>query len=294
MPSLSSILTHTGRTALAGVIGWPIAHSQSPKVHGYWLALYGIDGAYLPLAVSPDRLGEAIAGLPALGFRGANVTIPYKEAVLPFLDQITDVARQIGAVNTLIVGEDERITGTNTDAQGFLDNLRHQAPEWTTGCPAAVVGAGGAARAVCAALMNAGVPEILVFNRTVEKAEDLADSLQIHHTSNIHPLPLTEKSWKSHAKDLGLMVNATALGMCGHSSLSLDLDVLGPKTVVADIVYTPLKTPLLDAAARRGLKTVDGLGMLLHQARAGFAQWFGVMPEVTPDLRDFILANRDV
>lgn len=285
------ILTHTGATRLAGVIGWPVDHSQSPRLHGYWLAHHGIDGAYVPLAVPPDRLAEAVAGLPALGFSGANVTIPHKTAVIPLLHHVTAVARQIGAVNTLIVNGDGTITGTNTDAQGFLDNLKQQAPAWNPDRPAAVIGAGGAARAVCAALINAGVPEILLFNRTVDKAAELAESLRIHRAAAIFPLPLTGGMWKTRARDIGLMVNATALGMTGHPALNLDLSVLRPDTVVADIVYAPLKTPLLAAAEQHGLTAVDGLGMLLHQARAGFSQWFGTMPEVTGELRAFVLSG---
>jgi len=285
------ILTHTGTSALAGVIGWPVAHSQSPRLHGYWLAHHHIDGAYVPLAVPPERLAEAIAGLPALGFSGANVTIPHKSAVIPLVHHVTAVARQIGAVNTLVVNSDGTVTGTNTDAQGFLDNLKQQAPDWEPTRPAAVIGAGGAARAVCAALINAGVPEILLFNRTVDKAAELAESLRIHRAAAIFPLPLTGGMWTARARDIGLMVNATALGMTGHPPLDLDLGVLGADTVVADIVYAPLETPLLAAARARGLATVDGLGMLLHQARAGFSQWFGVMPEVTEELRAFVLAG---
>jgi len=291
MTHTSRILTHTGTTRLAGVIGWPVAHSQSPRLHGYWLAHHGVDGAYLPLAVPPDRLAEAIAGLPALGFSGANVTIPHKTAVIPLVHHVTAVARQIGAVNTLIVNSDGTVTGTNTDAQGFLDNLRQQAPDWTPVRSAAVIGAGGAARAVCAALINAGVPEILLFNRTVEKAAELAESLRVHRAVAIVPLPLTNATWTARAREIGLMVNATALGMTGHPALDLDLDVLQADTVVADIVYAPLETPLLAAARIRGLVAVDGLGMLLHQGRVGFSQWFGTMPEVTEDLRTFVLAG---
>ncbi len=282
-------LAHSGKTLLAGVIGWPVAHSQSPRLHAYWLAERGIDGAYLPLAVPPGGLEAAVRGLPALGFRGANVTIPYKEAVIPLLDRVSPVARRIGAVNTLIVEADGTISGTNTDAEGFIENLRDRAPAWRPDRPVAVLGAGGAARAVCAALLQAGVPELRLFNRTLEKAERLAQALGPDFAAPIRALPLAAADWAKAAPDLGLAVNTTSLGMTGHPPLDLDLGCLPADAVVADIVYNPLRTPFLAAAENRGLATVDGLGMLLFQARAGFAAWFGQTPEVTPDLRAFVL-----
>lgn len=285
---MTAVLAHTGKTQLAGVIGWPVAHSQSPRLHAYWLAEHGIDGAYLPLAVPPAHLGEAVRGLFALGFRGANVTIPYKEAVIPLIDRITPVARRIGAVNTLVVGHDGTLTGTNTDAEGFLLNLKDRAPNWRGDRPVAVLGAGGAARAVCAALLEAGVSELRLFNRTLEKTEHLADSIRIHSDAAIRTLPLDDTAWVADAADLGLVVNTTSLGMTGHPPLTLDLGQLPADAVVADIVYNPLETPFLRAAAERGLTTVDGLGMLLFQARAGFAAWFGQTPEVTEKLRAFV------
>ncbi len=282
------VLAHTGKTQLAGVIGWPVAHSQSPRLHAYWLAEHGIDGAYLPLAAPPTHLGEAVRGLFALGFRGANVTIPYKEAVIPLIDRITLVARQIGAVNTLIVSQDGTVTGTNTDAEGFLHNLKDRAPNWRGDRPVAVLGAGGAARAVCAALLEAGVPELRLFNQTLEKAEHLADSIRIHRAAAIRTLLLDDATWAAGAADLGLVVNTTSLGMTGHPPLTLDLERLPADAVVADIVYNPLETPFLLAAAEHGLTAVDGLGMLLFQARASFAAWFSQTPEVTEDLRAFV------
>ncbi len=284
----SPIFAHTGKTALAGVIGWPVAHSQSPRLHAYWLARHGIDGAYLPLAVPPNRLAEAVRGLHALGFRGANVTIPYKEAVIPLLDRTTVVARRIGAVNTLMVEADGALTGTNTDAEGFLENLKNRAADWRVDRAVAVIGAGGAARAVCAALLQAGVPELHLFNRTVEKAEQLAESIGVNFPGKIQVLPLSPEAWASVAPEVGLAVNTTSLGMTGHPPLDLSLRALPASAVVADIVYNPLKTPFLAAAEAAGLGTVDGLGMLLFQARAGFARWFGETPEVTEDLRAFV------
>lgn len=289
MTDFAHVPTHTGHTAVAGVIGWPVAHSLSPRLHGYWLTHHGVDGAYLPLPVMPDRLPDAIKGLRALGFRGANVTIPFKEAVIPLIDALTPVARQIGAVNTLIVDADGKITGTNTDASGFLDNLRDGAPQWDANRPAAVLGAGGAARAVCAALLGAGVPEVRLFNRTFDKAETLAAHFRPHFKAAIRPLPLSPKVWEGSLADVGVVVNTTSLGMTGHPPIELDLGVVPHDAVVADIVYNPLRTPFLAAAEARGLATVDGLGMLLFQARAGFHHWFGEMPEVTAELRAFVL-----
>ena len=288
MTDFANIPAHSGHTVVAGIMGWPVAHSQSPRLHAYWLAHHGVDGAYIPLPVMPDRLPDAIRGLRAFGFRGANVTIPFKEAVIPLIDDLTPVARQIGAVNTLIIDADGKITGTNTDSPGFLDNLRDGAPQWQSGRPAAVLGAGGAARAVCAALLGAGVPEVRLFNRTFEKAETLAAHFRPHYAAPIRPLPLEPKVWEGSLADVGVVVNTTALGMTGHPPIALDLGAIPDDAVVVDIVYNPLRTPFLAAAEARGLATVDGLGMLLFQARAGFRQWFGEMPEVTADLRDFV------
>lgn len=284
-----TILAHSGRTLVAGIIGWPVAYSQSPSLHAYWLAKHGIDGAYIPLPVAPGTLAEAVRGLVALGLRGANVTKPHKEAVMPLIDEITPTAAAIGAVNTLIVGTDGRITGTNTDAPGFLANLRASAPTWNPARPAVVLGAGGGARAVCAALLEGGVPEVRLFNRTVEKAEVLARHFAQHHAAPIRALPLTAEAWRAEAADAGVVVNTTSLGMTGNPPLDLDLGVLPADTVVADIVYSPLETPFLAAAAARGLVAVDGLGMLLHQGGVGFEAWFGVRPEVDDALRAYVL-----
>jgi shikimate dehydrogenase len=289
MTDFAQIPAHSGRSAVAGIMGWPVAHSQSPRLHAYWLNHYGIDGAYIPLPVMPDRLSDAINGLRAFGFRGANVTIPFKEAVIPLIDELTPVARLIGAVNTLIVDADGKITGTNTDSPGFLDNLRHGAPQWDARRPAAVIGAGGAARAVCAALLGAGVPEVRLFNRTFDKAETLAAHFRPYFKSPIRPLPLEEKVWEGSLAEVGVVVNTTSLGMTGHPPIALDLGLIPADAVVVDIVYNPLRTPFLAAAEARGLATVDGLGMLLFQARAGFQHWFGELPEVTDDLRAYVL-----
>lgn len=276
----------TGEARLAGVLGWPVAHSRSPRLHGYWIDRLGLDAAYLPLAVAPEHLAQVVRALPRLGFRGANLTIPHKEAVLPLLDAIDPLAARIGAVNTLVIDEEGRITGRNTDAFGFLENLRRNAPSWRPAAgPAAVIGAGGAARAVIAALTEAGVPEIRLVNRSRVRAEQLAATLG-------GPIHVAE--WADRADLLdgaGLLVNTTSLGMRGQPPLDLDLAALPLAAVVTDIVYVPLETPLLAAARRRGHPVVDGLGMLLWQAVPGFEAWFGPRPEVDEALRAFVMAG---
>jgi shikimate dehydrogenase len=274
----------TGKARVAGVIGWPVGHSRSPRLHGFWLDRHGIDGAYVPLAVPPGRIGEAVRALPALGFRGANVTVPHKEAVMEALDEVDPSARRIGAVNTIVVREDGSLEGRNTDGFGFLENLREGRPGWDAAAgPAVVLGAGGAARAILVALAEAGAPEIRLLNRTAERAERLAAEIG----GPIRVLP-----WERRAGALdgaALLVNTTTQGMAGQPPLEIDLAPLPRGAVVTDIVYAPLETPLLAAARARGNAVVDGLGMLLHQARPGFEAWFGHRPEVTPELRAFVL-----
>lgn len=279
----------TGAARLAGIMGWPIAHSRSPALHGFWLREHGIDGVYVPLAVAPERLEQALRGLPALGFRGCNITIPHKQAALKAMDRIDPFAQRIGAMNTVIVADDGSLEGSNTDVFGFRENLREQVPEWRASSgPAVVLGAGGSARAVVAALSAAGVAEIRLVNRTAEHAETLARDLAVSETRiGVHP-------WAQRAKALegaGILVNTTSLGMEHAPPLEIDLGALPQSAVVVDIVYVPLETGLLAAARRRGNPVVDGLGMLLHQGRPGFAAWFGAEPAVTPALRRAMLAT---
>jgi len=275
----------TGKTRLAGVIGWPVAHSRSPRLHGYWLAERGIDGAYLPLPVPPDSIAAVLRALPRAGFRGVNVTLPHKAAALAAADRATPEARRIGAANTLVFDEAGRIEARNTDGYGFLENLREGAPGWRAAAgPAVVIGAGGAARALLVALLDAGAPEIRLVNRTAARAAALAAEIG----GAIRPWAWAKRT--EALADAALLVNATTQGMGGEPALDLPLDRLPATAVVNDIVYTPLETPLLAAARRRGNRAVDGLGMLLHQARPGFAAWFGVEPAVTPALRAFLLA----
>lgn len=269
---------------LAGVMGWPVSHSRSPRLHGHWIAELGLQGAYVLLPVAPEHLGDAIRGLRALGFAGCNVTIPHKVAVMQHLDEIDPMARQIGAVNTIVVAPDGRLIGRNTDGEGYLQGLRDALPGWRADAgPALVLGAGGAARAVCTALATAGAPLISIVNRSRQHAETLAGSLRQTTGATV----LTH-DWEARAQLLGdaaLLVNTTSLGMKGQPPLDIALDALPATALVSDIVYTPLETALLAAARARGNPVADGLGMLLNQARPAFAAWFGVEPTVTPKLR---------
>ena len=272
----------SGRARLAGVMGWPIGHSASPRLHGYWLDHHRIDGAYVPLAVAPEHFVEALRALPRLGFAGVNVTLPHKEAALAAVDEAAPAAARIGAVNTVTVLPDESLRGENTDGSGFLANLAECVPEWRASAgAAAIVGAGGAARAVGAALLDAGAPALRILNRTEARARALAQALGERASA-------AALDDSRALADAMLLVNATTLGMRGQPALDLDLAALPRAAVVSDIVYVPLRTPLLAAARERGHRTADGLGMLLHQARPGFAAWFGVTPAVTERLRAFM------
>jgi shikimate dehydrogenase len=275
----------TGKALVAGVMGWPVAHSRSPLLHGHWLDRHRVDGAYVPMAVAPENLERAIRALPALGFRGCNLTVPHKEAALALVDEVEPLARRIGAVNTLVVSNG-RILGRNTDGIGFLENLKQGHPGWSAAQgPALVLGAGGAARAVIVALVDAGAPEIRIANRSPARAEALAAEFG---------RPIVAVAWDARADALdgaALLVNTTTLGMTGQPPLALALDALPTSALVTDIVYAPLETDLLARARARGNPVVDGLGMLLHQARPGFAAWFGVVPEVDAALRRAVLDN---
>lgn len=270
----------------AGVMGWPVAHSRSPLVHGFWLRQYRIDGDYMLLPVPPEGLARALRELAAKGFAGCNLTLPHKEAALDLVDRLAPGARRVGAINTVIVAADGSLEGSNSDGIGFLDNLRSAIPAWRAGAgPAVVLGAGGAGRTIVATLADAGAPEIRLLNRNRARAEALAQSLGG---------PIRVIDWAERSEALAgaaLLVNCTSLGMSGHEPLDLALDALPRNAVVNDIVYVPLETPLLAAARRRGNPVVDGLGMLLYQARPGFAAWFGIVPEVTPALREAVVAS---
>ncbi len=270
----------------ACVIGWPVAHSRSPVIHTYWLRLYGLDGAYTKEAVAPEQLAEFVSAFAKRGLAGANVTLPHKEAALALADHADAAATAIGAANTLWLDAEGRLQASNTDAYGFLTHLTREAPGWNTGKrPVAVLGAGGAARAILFCLIEAGASKILLMNRTTKRAEALAG----YFGPRVVVVPWEEKN--AALAGCGLLVNTTSLGMTGKEPLDIDLAALPGDAVVADIVYSPLETRLLQAARARGNPRVDGLGMLLHQAVPGFERWFGVRPEVTPELRVYVVES---
>ena len=270
---------------LAGVIGSPIGHSKSPDLHAFWLKRYGVKGHYIHLDVAQSNLEEVLRSMPKMGFVGANVTIPHKETVLSIADVVTDRAALIGAANTLIFRPDGKLYADNTDGYGFVENLRSNA-DWTpTAGPAAVFGAGGAARAVIASLLDVGVTEIRLSNRTRIRA----DALRAEFGTKISVVEWVQAG--SMLEGAMTVVNTTSLGMVGKPEFNVPLEALSPKAVVTDLVYTPLRTAFLENAARNGCQTVDGLGMLLHQAAPGFERWFGVRPEVDDETRQVLLAK---
>lgn len=272
------------RFSLAGVIGRPIGHSKSPRLHRYWLRRYGIAGDYVPLPVSDENLRHVLHTLPRMGFVGVNITIPHKISVLDIADQVTDRATLIGAANMLTYGADGRIYADNTDGYGFIANLRHGAPNWDpTSGPATVLGAGGAARAILSSLLEAGVPRIFLSNRTRPKAEILKEDFG----SRIEVIDWVKAG--NVIEDSTTLVNTTSLGMQGAAEFRVPLDGLRPGTLVTDLVYAPLRTRLLETAEAMGCQTVDGLGMLLHQAVPAFERWFGQKPEVDDATRAAIL-----
>jgi shikimate dehydrogenase len=266
---------------LAAVIGWPVAQSVSPVLHSYWLREHGIKGAYVALAIAPADFGQCVAALPLMGFAGANVTVPHKEAAFALASSLDNDARTTGAVNTLIFNGD-RIAGLNTDVLGFESSLSETlGKDAARGQVAAVLGAGGAARAVILALKRAGSTEIRVINRTPARSETLLGSMP--NNGNVRTLNWGD--WKRGLAGVGLLVNTTSLGMTGKPAMEIELDALPRDASVADIVYNPLETQLLRAAKARGHRTMDGLGMLMHQAVPAFSAWFGATPKVTPQLR---------
>ncbi|QUS55834.1 shikimate dehydrogenase [Pseudovibrio brasiliensis] len=268
----------------AAVTGHPIGHSKSPLIHGYWLKQHGIEGSYIAQDVPPETAEVFYGSLAEHGFVGCNVTIPNKEHAYNSAEKLDDAAKMIGAVNTLWLDEAGVLNGSNTDGLGFLGNLDQMLPSWdNNGNKAIVLGAGGASRAIIWALLSRGYTEVYIANRTLEKAQKLAD----HFGPNTIAI-----TWDTLGEKLGeadLLVNTTSLGMTGQPELNIDLDNLSKSAVVTDIVYSPLQTKLLRDSAERGNPTVDGLGMLLHQAVPGFEKWFGVRPEVTDELREIIL-----
>lgn len=269
----------------ACVIGWPVEHSRSPLIHEYWLRTYGIEGAYEKQSVSPEDAADFINNLGAHGYVGANVTVPHKEVAFRTASRVDEIARATGAVNTLWIDGGE-LCATNTDVHGFIHSLDHQTPDWDkSGLPALVIGAGGAARSIVHGLISRDIPQIRVVNRTRERADKLAASLggkvEVYNWDRL----------SEAARGCGLLVNSTTQGMKGAGAIDIDLSVLAHSAVVSDIVYVPLETDLLRRARLAGLRVADGLGMLLHQAAPAFEKWFGVLPEVTPELRALIVAD---
>ena len=271
----------------ACVIGWPISHSRSPLIHGYWLNKYGIDGSYSRQPVEPTSLPEFIAGLDSAGFSGCNVTIPHKEAVFDLVKRADETTERLGAVNTVYLSQGE-VLGTNTDGEGFINSLRQEVPALKlTGTRTVVLGAGGASLAVVNAILEQGAEEVVVANRTRAKAE------QLRNRFGARVVPIGWHEIPDRLAACSLLVNTTSLGMTGQPELDIDLSWLSPDTIVTDIVYTPLRTKLLEQAAMRGNIVVEGLGMLLHQAVRGFSLWFGVTPQVTDELYDLIARDID-
>ncbi len=265
---------------LAGVLGWPVAHSRSPLLHNYWIRQYGLQGSYVLLPVAPGNLQAALSGLPALGFAGCNVTQPHKVEAMALVHEVDANARAIGAINTIVVGPDGALRGMNNDGFGYIQGLIDASPDWRADAgPIAVLGAGGAARAVLMALAQRGAKEIRLVNRTQDKAVALAAAF----AGLVRTLP-----WESRHEalaDVAMLVNTTNQGMHGNPPLDIDLRLLPLHALVSDIIYVPLETPLLTQARARGNRTVNGLGMLMNQARPAFQAWFGVLPEISPELR---------
>ena len=271
---------------LAGVMGWPVAHTRSPAIHNHWITKYGLKGAYVQLPVQPDRLETAIRGLAALGFAGCNVTVPHKVSAMRFMDELHPAARRVAAINTIVVQPDGSLLGMNNDGAGYIQSLRDADATWRGDAgPALVLGAGGAARAIVVALLDEGVPELRITNRTLERAQELANDFG----DRVKVVPWAERS--EAMAGVSLLVNTTTLGMHGQAPLDVALDALPLEAMVSDAIYIPLETPLLTQARMRGHRTVNGLGMLLNQARPAFQSWFGVLPDVTPELRAAVQAT---
>jgi shikimate dehydrogenase len=274
----------SGAAKIAGIVGWPVAHSLSPRLHGFWLAEHRIDGAYVPLAVRPEDFSTAIRGLRLSGFKGVSVTVPHKEAAFALADRNDDAAQAAGAVNLLVFHEDGSIEGSNTDAPGLAASLNEAlAPGELQGKPVVLLGAGGAARAAVLALNALGASEIRILSRAKQRGDAFAAALAPR--SEAHLVSLGFDAWPQAAKDAALLLNTTSAGLKGAPSIDLPLDALPPDAAVCDIVYNPLETQLLQRARARGHRTIDGLGMLMHQAVPAFHACFGVTPKVTPELR---------
>jgi len=273
-------MANPDRFLLAGVMGWPVMHSRSPLLHNYWFRQHGLSGTYVPLAIAPATLAAALRALHPLGFAGCNLTLPHKQAAMTVVDEVDALAKTIGAISCVIARPDGSLAGTNNDCYGFIENLRQSQPGWRADAgPVVVIGAGGGARAVCYGLAQEGAREIRVVNRSLARAQEIANNFGG---------PLKALPWEQRHDALdgaAMVVNTTSCGMVGQPALDLKLDKLSKNALAADIIYIPLETPLLAAARARGNPTVNGLGMLLHQGRPAWKAWFGIEPQVTAELR---------
>ena len=264
-------------------MGWPIAHSRSPLLHNYWLRKYDLAGTYVPLAIKPEGLAAALRALHPLNFAGCNLTLPLKQHAMTIVDEVDETARRIGAISCIVVRPDGTLVGLNNDWYGFVQNLKQELPDWRADAgPVAVLGAGGGSRAVCYGLLQEGAREIRLVNRTFARAKAIADEFG----GPITPLPWEQRH--DALENVAMAVNTTSQGMVGQPALDIDLDKLPQAALAADIIYTPLETPFLAAARARGNKTINGLGMLLHQGRPAWQRWFGIEPEVTAELRSLM------
>ena len=265
---------------MAGVMGWPVMHSRSPMMHNYWMKQQGMKGTYVFLGIKPEGLESALRALHPLGFSGCNLTIPHKLDAMTMVDEVDDTAIKIGAISCVIVREDGTLSGTNNDWLGFLGNLKHQQPDWRADSgPCTVIGAGGGGRAVVYGLLEEGAKEVRLVNRTQHNAERIAEDFNG---------PISVYPWKernSLLEGAATVINVTNQGMVGEASLDITLEKLAPDALAADIIYTPLESPFLTAAAKRQNKTVNGLGMLLHQGPPAWKRWFGIEPTITNELR---------
>jgi len=276
-------MSHPARFLMAGIMGWPVMHSRSPKIHNYWLSKHGLAGTYVPLAIRAEGLRAALRALPALGFAGCNLTIPHKETAFEIVDRVDPLARRIGAINCVVVAPDGSLDGCNCDGFGYVQSVLEADPAWQADAgPIVLIGAGGGARAVVVSLVDQGAKEIRLVNRSPKRAQTLAQEFGA---------PIKALAWDDrHAalRGAAMLINTTSQGMAGQPALDLALDDLPTSALVSDIIYVPRETPLLAAARLRGNRTINGLGMLLNQARPAFHAWFGVMPEVTAELRAMI------
>ena len=276
-------MMHTDRFLLAGVMGWPVMHSRSPMLHNYWFKQHNLAGSYVPLAIRPEALGAALRALHPLGFAGCNLTIPHKQQAMAIVDSVDAIARRIGAISCVVVAGDGSLAGSNNDWYGFIHNIRQEHREWRADAgPVTVIGAGGGARAVCYGLAEAGATEIRLVNRSPARASAVAAEFG----APVHVVPWEQRD--DALDGAAMVVNATSQGMVGQPALDIRLDRLPPGALVADIVYIPLETPFLAAARARGNRTINGLGMLLHQGRPAWKAWFGIEPAVTPELRAMV------